>query len=581
MTLNPIDYMPWMAMSEEERLEQKKWQESFVAAFNGTFASNCFISQEALFHPDYFQIGENSYIAGGAIVRNTHLVMGANSSVNAYTVIAGRVTIGDGVRIASHVSLYGFNHGFASTDVPIHKQPHTSLGITIGDDVWIGANAVILDGVRVGSHVIVAAGAIVTKDVPDYAIVGGNPAKVIRSRLAEVSVARSSSSLFKPVSTGRQSFQTGDGGDPVGLSLPNAAIGSKTDDTLSKRLNQFGANIAGQLPDLLLHYEETVDGERIFRDRPGFKRTVRAYCDAVEIAAMFGELPPGWAREELIAKLGGFQDPKSGLLPDPWTPPDAETYQPELLTEHLSRYHLLAVGYALEVLGSSLPHPVRVVENMDTPTLYGKLESLPWDTNAWGCGDWIDCYATGLYHNLKHFGPAKRPDDLFGWLHTHANRLTGLWGEPTEADEWLQPVNGFYRLTRATYAQFGVPLPYPEKTIDTVLAHSRNAKFFREDRLNACNVLDVIHPLWLCMRQTNYRRSEIEAWARQHIEIVLGGWVPNRGFAFVISEQDTTGLQGTEMWLSILYLLADACGLSSSLGYEPKGVHRLEAAWRL
>jgi acetyltransferase-like isoleucine patch superfamily enzyme len=554
MTLRPIDYMPWMAKTEEERQTQQTLQDNLEARFEGKFGSNCFVSAESLFYPDSFRIGDRSYIAGGAIVRNTHLIMGKDCSINAYAVVSGRITIGDGVRIASHVSLYGFNHGYASTEIPIFQQPHTSLGIVIGDDVWIGAGAVILDGVRIGSHVIVAAGAIVTKDVPDYAIVGGNPAKVLRSRL---------------------------GGDRSVASTSDANDRGKGRDALATRLNKFGAGVAGQIPDLLHHYEEADGNERYFRDRPGFKRTVRAYCDAVEIAAMFGDLPPGWSREELIAKLDGFQDAESGLLPDPWSPPDEETYDPALLTDHLSRYHLLAVGYALEVLGSALPHAVQVVERLDTPALYAKLAALPWTNNAWGCGDWIDCYATGLYHNLKHFGSTKRPDDLFGWLHTHANRLTGLWGEPTEADGWLQPVNGFYRLTRATYAQFGMPLPYPETAIDTVLAHSRNAKFFREDRLNACNVLDVIHPLWLCMKQTDYRRDEIFAWAERHIEIVLRGWVPNRGFAFVLSERESTGLQGTEMWLSILYLLADACGLSSTLGYEPKGVHRLEPVWRL
>jgi acetyltransferase-like isoleucine patch superfamily enzyme len=554
MTLRPIDYMPWMAKTEEERQTQQTLQDNLEARFEGKFGSNCFVSAESLFYPDSFRIGDRSYIAGGAIVRNTHLIMGKDCSINAYAVVSGRITIGDGVRIASHVSLYGFNHGYASTEIPIFQQPHTSLGIVIGDDVWIGAGAVILDGVRIGSHVIVAAGAIVTKDVPDYAIVGGNPAKVLRSRL---------------------------GGDISVASTSDANDRGNGRDALATRLNKFGAGVAGQIPDLLHHYEEADGNERYFRDRPGFKRTVRAYCDAVEIAAMFGDLPPGWSREELIAKLDGFQDAESGLLPDPWSPPDEETYDPALLTDHLSRYHLLAVGYALEVLGSALPHAVQVVERLDTPALYAKLAALPWTNNAWGCGDWIDCYATGLYHNLKHFGSTKRPDDLFGWLHTHANRLTGLWGEPTEADGWLQPVNGFYRLTRATYAQFGMPLPYPETAIDTILAHSRNAKFFREDRLNACNVLDVIHPLWLCMKQTDYRRDEIVAWAERHIEIVLRGWVPNRGFAFVLSERESTGLQGTEMWLSILYLLADACGLSSTLGYEPKGVHRLEPAWRL
>lgn len=295
---------------------------------------------------------------------------------------------------------------------------------------------------------------------------------------------------------------------------------------------------------------------------------------------MFGSLPPGWTRAELTAVLQGFQDAGTGLLPDPWSPPGPED-QPELLTDHLSRYHLLAVGYALEVLGSALPHPVIVAENMETAALYPYLNDLPWEVNAWGGGDWIDCYATGLYHNLKTFGSRKRPDDLFGWLATHCRRDSGLWGLPTAEEGWLQPVNGFYRLTRATYAQFGLPLPYPERSIDTVLAHSRDRRFFRAEVLNACNVLDVVHPLWLCLKQTDYRRAEIRSWAENMLSEVLKFWVPQRGFAFQLSQQQDTGLQGTEMWLSILYLLADLCGVSSSLGYTPKGVHRLDPAFSL
>lgn len=347
-----------------------------------------------------------------------------------------------------------------------------------------------------------------------------------------------------------------------------------------QQLSEFGRQAAEQLIPLLEYYSGTMEGEKFFRDRPGYKRTVRAYCDAVEIAAMFGSLPPGWTRSELTAKLQGFQDAGTGLLPDPWSPPGPDD-QPELLTDHLSRYHLLAVGYALEVLGSALPHPVAVAEDMDTAALYRYLEGLPWEENAWGAGDWIDCYATGLYHNLKTFGSGKRPDDLFGWLATHCRRDSGLWGQPTAGEGWLQPVNGFYRLTRATYAQFGLPLPYPERSIDTVLAHSRDRRFFRTEVLNACNVLDVVHPLWLCQKQTDYRRAEIRAWAENMLGKVLHLWVPERGFAFTLSRQQDTGLQGTEMWLSIIYLLADLCGVSSALGYAPQGVHRLEPAFPL
>lgn len=546
-SVQALDYMPWIGLSAEERRRQDRHQQQLAANYPCTFGEDCFVSPQAIVLPEQLKLGDRSYIAGGAIVRSARLVTGSDCSINSYSVLSGDITMGSGVRIASHASLYGFNHGHAVTDIPIFRQPLTVKGIVIGDDVWIGANAVILDGVRIGSHSIVAAGAIVTRDVPAYSIVGGNPAKLIRSRLA---------------------------GDTGIADLKKAYT------PLYEQLEHFGKQVQNELTHLLESYSETIDEEKLFRDRPGAGRTVRAYCDAVEIAAMFGSLPPGWTKEELTATLQQFQDSRTGLLPDTWSPPGPED-QPELLTDHLSRYHLLAVGYALEVLGSTLPYPVAVIENMDSLTLYQQLDRLPWAENAWGAGDWIDCYATGLYHNLMSFGYAKRPDDLFGWLATHCRRDSGLWGLPTADEGWLQPVNGFYRLTRATYAQFGLPLPYPERTIDTVLAHSRDRRFFRPEVLNACNVLDVVHPLWLCLKQSDYRQAEIRTWAEDMLGQVLPFWVPGRGFAFQLSRQQDTGLQGTEMWLSIIYLLADLCGLTSALGYSPKGVHRLEPAFTL
>ncbi|WP_341347203.1 acyltransferase [Paenibacillus sp. FSL H3-0469] len=598
-TAQALDYMPWIGLSEQERLQQDRHQQQLAADYPCTFGEACFVSPQAIVLPDQLTLGDRSYIAGGAIVRSTRLVTGSDCSINSYSILSGDITMGNGVRIASHASLYGFNHGYAVTDVPVFRQPLTVKGIVIGDDVWIGANAVILDGVRIGSHSIVAAGAIVTRDVPAYSIVGGNPAKLIRSRLAGKTVTED----HKEDAAMEMKEQAGEYAEHVAdaqrlssaeyeadtAKLEGAGMGSgvlpcggaePAPSSLYEQLTNFSKQVQEQLAPLLAFYSETLEGEKLFRDRPGAGRTVRAYCDAVEIAAMFGNLPPGWTKEELIATLEQFQDSRTGLLPDPWSPPGPED-QPELLADHLSRYHLLAVGYALEVLGSALPYPVAVAENMDTATLYLQLDSLPWADNAWGGGDWIDCYATGLYHNLKSFGSGKRPDDLFGWLATHCRWDSGLWGLPTAEEGWLQPVNGFYRLTRATYAQFGLPLPYPEQSIDTVLAHSRDRRFFRLDALNACNVLDVVHPLWLCLKQSDYRQAEIRAWAEKLLGEVLPFWVPGRGFAFQLSRQQETGLQGTEMWLSIVYLLADLCGLSSALGYSPKGVHRLEPAFSL
>jgi len=94
------------------------------------------------------------------------------------------VTIGDYVLIAPDVYILHSGHGYSVVDTPIYLQEETHYEQTIiENNVWIGARCVILPGRRIGEGSIVAAGAVVTKDVPPYSIVGGNPAKLIKSRL--------------------------------------------------------------------------------------------------------------------------------------------------------------------------------------------------------------------------------------------------------------------------------------------------------------------------------------------------------------------------------------------------------------
>ena len=91
------------------------------------------------------------------------------------------IVIGSKVRIAAGAKLFAFEHGLAA-GAPIVDQRTTSAGIRIGDDVWLGANAGITDGVTIGSHAVVGMGAVVVDDVPAWVIVGGVPARVLGDR---------------------------------------------------------------------------------------------------------------------------------------------------------------------------------------------------------------------------------------------------------------------------------------------------------------------------------------------------------------------------------------------------------------
>lgn len=112
------------------------------------------------------------------------LSIGSRVFINAGTIITARapISIGNDVLIGPYVIINSGNHGYANLTIPIRLQAHVSAPIVIGDDVWIGANVVILRGVQIGQGSIIAAGAVVTKDVPERVVVAGIPAHVIRIR---------------------------------------------------------------------------------------------------------------------------------------------------------------------------------------------------------------------------------------------------------------------------------------------------------------------------------------------------------------------------------------------------------------
>ncbi len=544
---NTHDFCPWFFWrdaSEPQKHEQLVHQAAIEATGRATFGDRCFVSPLAGFVPDQVVLGDASYIAGYAYVTG-EITMGAHSTINPYTVVRGKVKMGDGVRIGAHASVLGFNHNSDDPTRPIWQQGVSAKGIVIGDDVWIGSGAIVLDGLTIDSHAIIAAGAVVTKDVPEYAIVGGNPARVIRDRRE----SRSVSPLHR-------------GGVGVGGEL-----------VLNQRLHNFGQRVATQWQDILKRSESVVNGEPAYVNAPDVPTPIfRPNCDAIEIAAMFGEVPPLRTKGEWTRMLQAAQDKSTGMPLDPWQPPSPGVPL-QALGDGNTAYQILSIGYALACLGTHFTQPIQVVQDMSIEALHANLEVLPWRERAWGAGAWVDAFGTALWMNRHHFGLNGPIAPLFDWLREHCKPHIGLWGESRSGDGWLQPVNGFYRLTRGSYAHFNLPVPYAESAIDTILAHVRLNEGFETRNVNACNVLDIVHPLWLCGQQTDYRRAEIERLIARQLELIPQRWVDGEGFGF--APGDVPGLQGTEMWLAVIYIAADVLGLTGDLPYTPRGVHWL------
>lgn len=127
-----------------------------------------------------FSIGRRSVVESFSCINNAvgDVVIGDHTRIGLHSTVIGPVTIGNHVNLAQGITISALNHNFADPSLPIDAQGVSTSQIVIEDDVWIGANAVVLSGVRIGRHSVVAAGAVVTRDVPSGSLVAGVPATV-------------------------------------------------------------------------------------------------------------------------------------------------------------------------------------------------------------------------------------------------------------------------------------------------------------------------------------------------------------------------------------------------------------------
>ena len=110
------------------------------------------------------------------------ITIGNHSGLGMGCRVAGPLEIGDDVMMAPGVTIVTQNHETSDLTRPMRLQTAPKHKVTIGNDVWIGANVIILPGITIGNGCIIAGGAVVTHNVPDYAVVGGNPARIIKDR---------------------------------------------------------------------------------------------------------------------------------------------------------------------------------------------------------------------------------------------------------------------------------------------------------------------------------------------------------------------------------------------------------------
>jgi acetyltransferase-like isoleucine patch superfamily enzyme len=129
-----------------------------------------------------FEVGSNSIVEDYCTINNGagDVIIGSNARVGIGSVIIGPVFLGDKVGLGQHVFISGFNHGYEDGGRDSNEQELVRKPIIIGDEAHIGANSVVVAGVKIGKRVQVGAGSVVTKDIPAYSVAVGNPARVIK-----------------------------------------------------------------------------------------------------------------------------------------------------------------------------------------------------------------------------------------------------------------------------------------------------------------------------------------------------------------------------------------------------------------
>lgn len=177
-------FVHWMLIPPYQA-RPRKWVSWFVNPFYHKKGKHAVIRRSTRMDVvpfNKFELGDYSTIEDFCTVNNGvgAVKIGSETRIGMSNVIIGPVTIGNSVIFAQNVVMSGLNHSYEDISLPISKQKEITSPITIEDECWIGANAVITAGVTIGKHSVIAAGSVVTKNIPAYSVAVGNPARVIK-----------------------------------------------------------------------------------------------------------------------------------------------------------------------------------------------------------------------------------------------------------------------------------------------------------------------------------------------------------------------------------------------------------------
>ena len=178
------EFVLWM-IYPKRRPRPRWWVRWFVNPFFHKRGRGSYIYRRTrmdVFPFNEFRLGKEAVVEDFVLINNGagDVIIGDKARVGVGTTIIGPVTMGNGSDTGQNAFVAGFNHGYNDGEINSSDQPLDIRPVVIGDDSHVGANSVVVAGVTIGRRCQIGAGSVVTKDIPDFSIAVGNPAKIIK-----------------------------------------------------------------------------------------------------------------------------------------------------------------------------------------------------------------------------------------------------------------------------------------------------------------------------------------------------------------------------------------------------------------
>lgn len=519
-------FLPWI-LSNQKNLFNKFFLKYLRKNKNYNLEKSIFISPFARIYFKKLYVGYKSYLAANVVGRG-YLHLGANSTVNHGVEIIGKVYIGNNVRIGSGTKIIASNHTISDPYIPIHHMQTKGKGIIIDDNVWLGANVIILDGVKIENNVVVGAGSVVTKNIEKNSIYAGNPAILKRKRYVN-----------------------------------NIYLYSKINDSI-ETLSEKSDYIKFKVENIVSSsYNKKINKIKSFNHINGkYDYNLRHLCDFIELYEGLNLQWPESFKEKgaFIDELIKIQSKENFIY--------KEYRKLRFKNKELSDYNKLALLNVLHI------YNIKIDDNKLT-SQKAKIDFHILNTNVWKDDFWLAGSKVDNLITVAHMSGMKDyvSQKIIEINDKIKDKIYTL-DEYSDKKEILYYINGIYRIMRS-YNQIGNKSIIKNSELmkinyNLAIKNYYNNDEFSDEMFNACNVLDTAYIIYMGIKIGLEDKNEGKYILLRILDMCI--LHIDKGLTFDLNSIES--LQGYEMWLSIINICCKALAPDYKFIYDPKGIHK-------